>query len=758
MQDAETSRFRIGGLMMKTVYDFSVEKKFTETYKQYQNAHTAIREAKCLDVMYPAIFKDIQIGDKFAGRIQMSRVGFSPEPGGLGYYCETNAIRMILRSPDYSDELRAEMEEILAFWANETTTAKVKAAYTPAVNAALPSDNWGGEPLPAAPLYRMAGCYLDYDKLMEYGIPGLKKLAAEKKELAMQNGGDVELFTGMEMALDVFANCCYAYRDQALALMKTVDDADEIENLSMIAKTLENIAVKKPETMREAMQLHWLYTLICGSYNYGRLDVILGDFLARDLENNVLDMDQAQVLFNGLWRLIIDRKTTWNGRVILGGKGRRNEKYADVVAMLGMEASRVMKDIEPQLTLRIYDGMDPKLMEKALQVIGEGCTYPMLYNDDVNIPAVSNAFRIDMEEAEDYVPFGCGEYVINHKSYGTPNGVINLLKCLEVTLRNGRDGLNGKQTGIETGKFEDFKTFDELLAAYKKQVEYFVDALAKQEEIEYTVTGEAAPFLFISMLYDDCMERGKGIFAGGVKYLGGTIETYGNINTSDSLTAIKHVVYDKKLLTPSQLLTILDADFEGYETEKSWLDNAPKYGNDIAEADDIAKIVHEHICNTVRDEINKVNLHSYLVVIINNSANTTMGKVTAASADGRKKGLHMANANNPWGGNDKNGLSAMLNSLVKLRPDIHAGAVQNMKFSPELFANDGVIVKSVLKTYFENGGTQAMISVVNKNDLEQAMIHPEKYGNLFVRVGGFSARFVELEKAVQKEILSRTHY
>ena len=118
----------------------------------------------------------------------------------------------------------------------------------------------------------------------------------------------------------------------------------------------------------------------------------------------------------------------------------------------------------------------------------------------------------------------------------------------------------------------------------------------------------------------------------------------------------------------------------------------------------------------------------------------------------------MANGNNPMGGCDVSGLTAMLNSLVKLTPDLHAGAVQNMKLSPELFQNGGKLADSILKAYFASGGTQAMVSVVSRGDLERAMVHPEEYGNLFIRVGGFSARFVELERAVQLEILSRTLY
>lgn len=725
---------------MAGIYDFSVEKKVTETYKAFREAHPALRELKCLRQMYPAVFLPIEEADVFAGRIRMPMIGVSPEPGGLGYYCDKPGMRE--RMEGLCGEQLTEAQSLLEYWAEENTNFKVRAAYPAHIAQALPSDAWEQEPLAAAPLYRMAGTYLDYDKLLRLGIPGLKEDIAARA----QKGGDAALFEAMLGALDLLADCCLHYRQQALRLHKPA-----------LADALLAITRRAPATLREAMQLMWLYALISGTINYGRLDDVFGDFLAKDLENGTLNEDEAQLLWNGLWQLMADRHTTWNGRVILGGRNRRNIPHADRAALFALEATRQVKEIEPQLSLRVYAGMDPRLVEKALQCIREGRTYPILYNDDVNVPAVARAFDIPENEAQDYVPFGCGEYILNHRSVGSPNGIINLLKVLELTLRNGRDGLTGRQLGPQTGEFADFETFEQLWDAYAKQIEYYVSALAEQEAIEYRIAGETAPFLYVSMLYDDCIARGKGIFDGGVPYLGGTVETYGNINTADSLTAIKTLVYEQRKVKPEELLAALDADFENQEPLRQLLKRAPKYGNDDEAADAMACRVHEHICRAVRDQARGVGLDSYLVVIINNSANTTLGKQTAASPDGRHSRQYMANANNPFGGNDQKGLTAMLNSLVKLRPDLHAGAVQNMKFSPELFQGS-CVARSVLQTYFGQGGTQAMISVVRRGDLEAAMAHPEDYSHLFVRVGGFSARFVTLEKAVQQEILSRTLY
>jgi pyruvate-formate lyase len=262
----------------------------------------------------------------------------------------------------------------------------------------------------------------------------------------------------------------------------------------------------------------------------------------------------------------------------------------------------------------------------------------------------------------------------------------------------------------------------------------------------------------LSLLYDDCIKNNKPIFEGGIRYLGGTLETYGNTNAADSLMTIKQLVFDEKRIPQAALPDILKANFEGFAIERAIMKKVAKYGNDNTEADAMLLRVHNHICNFTREQAIKVGLHHYLVVIINNHANTILGRKTHASADGRGAFCPMANANAPSSGEDKNGLTSMLNSIVKPPTNIHAGSVQNIKFSRELFNQQRDVTKVLLDTYFDGGGSQAMITVLGKDDLKNAMKNPEQYQNLMVRVGGFSARFVELDKDVQEEILARTLY
>jgi pyruvate-formate lyase len=289
-------------------------------------------------------------------------------------------------------------------------------------------------------------------------------------------------------------------------------------------------------------------------------------------------------------------------------------------------------------------------------------------------------------------------------------------------------------------------------------VEYHLEQIAKAHAVEYEIESETASFLYASMLYDDCLERGKSLVDGGARYRGAVVESMGLVNAADCLAAIRKLVYENERFSPEELLTMLEADWEGYERERRLFLNAPKYGNDDPYADTMLCRVSEHACRATMAQAPKVGFDYMLLVNINNFAHVTIGKETGATPDGRRAGAPIANGNGPTAGTDRSGVTAFLNSIVKPACDIHAGYVHNMKFGKKLFRDNRAKLEALLETYFGGGGTQAMITVVGREDLENAMREPEKYPNLIVRVGGFSARFVDLEPEIQKDIIRRTYY
>lgn len=732
--------------MTQRLTDYEYVLAFTAAYQETEQAPIALREARCLAVAARYLYLPPQQGDRLCGRLAIAPVGFSSEPllaRSVGFYWDPKLLAAIQASPEYTPAQKHELEAITAFWQQEETRRKVRARFPVYMQQALPEDIYWEHSEVAFPLYRMVGIYLDYEKLLYLGLPGL---AAQVRQ-AVQTAQDKALFEGLELALDILCQVCLGYAQEAFAFGNET-----------LGQALTALTQRAPHTFLEAAQLAWLYSLASGALNYGRMDVYLGSFLARDLDAKNLCEAEALDILCGLWRLIDARKTVFHGRVVIGGKGRPNEADADRFALLAIEASRRVREAEPQLSLRFYPGQNPALMQKALDCIGTGCTYPMLYNDEPNIAAARNIFRVSEAEAEDYMMFGCGEYVLNHRSFGTPNGVLNMLKALELTLSGGIDLLTGAPRGVRCKGLAGYADFEELYAAYQQQLLYYVEILAQQQALQYRVVAETAPFLYMSLLYDDCLARGKAIFDGGLRYLGGTLETYGNVNSANSLFAIRELVFHQKKIAPSTLLAALKANFVGYERERGLLQQAEKYGNDLDGVDELAADLHRFVCLATLKQAARCGLHSYAVVLINNEANTILGRFTAASADGRGRGEPMANANNPAGGTDTNGLTAMLNSLVKLDTLFHAGAVQNMKFSRRMFHEKRPVLEAVLSTYFKNGGQQAMISVLSPEELEDAVTHPEHHQSLMVRVGGFSARFVTLSPDVQREIISRTLY
>lgn len=738
------------------------ELDFTRAYKEArrQCSHPAQLELACLRAQFPAILHEIEDNDLIAGRIQYGAVGLGiqHQTGGFGYFIDEEKVTQTLVSEPGSKAYREGLHELLCFWRSECTGAKVMAGMPADVREALPSDVWDKFPLPATPILRMAGTYLDFDKLVRVGIPGLCQemeahLARERAE-----GGDPVLFECALGALDHFKEVCLFYRAQAEEKAAAEADPKRKKELSRIAASLGAITQWAPASFHEALQLAWLYSLLAPAIELGRVDVYLGDWYVHDIDNDVITGDEALAMMQCFFRHVDHLNCETDGRVIVGGYGRRNPENADRLCLVAMEACRTVHEILPQFTLRFNKETPKPVWEAALRCIEEGRTYPLLYNDDKLIPCIMQAYGVDRRRAESYVPLGCGEIEFDHYSIHTPSGALNALKILEIAMRGGFEPIGRRPFGPQTPGLADCKTFEEFYGIYKLHLDYYISAEARFEKYQYEKTGQLHSFLYVTMLYDGCCERGRAIFDGGCASLNGTLEVYGLVNAADSLTAIKKLVFEDKTLTAGELLYILDENYQGFERERRLMMDCPKYGNDAAVADAMVVDLQSYICAGISEMAPKTGLDTNLAVVINNDQNTTLARWAGASPDGRKAGTPYANANGPSSGSDRNGLTALLNSLLKMPQDNNAGTVQNLRLSREVWDAAPEKMDILLESYFDRGGVQLMVTVVGKDALANAMKDPEQYKDLMVRIGGFSARFVDLPKDVQQEIFDRVTY
>lgn len=729
----------------------TIMEQYTETHKSCVSLPKELREAACLRILYPTLFRKISTQDLIAGRIDFLPIGFGSvtSEGGVGHYCVFKKLRAFQEKLDEAGRKRVDI--LYAYWLDHD----VKTLFGRDV---LTDDTIGmfiDCEFPMIATARLSGMMPDYPKLLDKGIGGMRKDIREKVAKQPNNN----FYKAALECLDLFTDCASHLQEDALEQM-TDCDPQRAGELKRIYDGLEKIKTDKPDTFHEAMQLCWLYALLAGVINYGRLDDYLGPFLVADLEAGRLTDAEAYRYIHSLWTMIENRRTTVNGRIIVGGRGRKHPAEADVFLHYAMKVAKNTRYVEPQFTLRLDKDTSETIWDEALDALGAGATYPTLYNDDVNIPAVAYGMRIDEKAAEQYVPFGCTEFVIQGQSTGTPNICINLLKLLTIFMNGGIDPIDGKNKAgvVRIQPLETYETFEAFYAGYKELLDHYLDLSVRAQYYSYQLMNKYVGFLFAGMLTDDCIERGKALLDGGVRYLGGTNETYGNINTSDSLQAIKDLVYDKKKYTLRELHTAMLANFEGYGLLRKDCLACDKYGNDLDTADGMANDLYEFVAKGVRDRGIAIGMQYFLIVISNNQLNTEWGNRTGASPDGRLSGMYMNPANNPQGGANKSGPTALLNSLSRFDAKYHGGSVQNIKFSPAIFNENRDVIKSLFKTYFAKGGCHLMVTVVDKGVLEDAVAHPEKYPDLIVRVSGFSAVFVDLSPNIQEELLSRVLY
>lgn len=725
---------------------------FTDIYKDCSH-DIYLREARCVDFQLKNILEPVDETDVIAGRMEHDFVGFSSQYGGIyTYYFNEYAFKKAYEEcyADLSEAERFQLEAIEAFWVRENTAQKLKIRFAEEHGCEL------GNSYKSHGFYnadcRVAGTNLDFHKLMEKGFDGLD---AEIDAAAKKNG-EKPFYAALKQWIESLRDACAMYRDNARDM--AAKHPEHKERFEAMAEALDHIRHNPPATLLEGVQLMWLYSVSCDLMNYSRADDYLGDLYVNDLKAGRLTEEQAVEIVLGLYKHFKEIDKVHDCRVIIGGRGRKNPEAADQLAIVFMEASRRFKETVPQLTLRYYKGMDEQVFQKAMQVNGEGCTFPIIYSDETNIPAVCKVYDVPEKEAEQYVPFGCGEYVLVGLSTGTPNNGVNLLKALEITLHNGWDPYFKVQCGLKTGAPDTFDSFEKLYDALLEQLKGPVELLAAHKRMNYRIAGEEAPYLHQSLLMDDCIDKGLALLEGGVRYLNASSEVFGIISGADSLSAIKKLVYDDKVMTLSQLVHILDCNFEGFEDERKMMLGAPKYGNDDDYADAIATKLFADMSDLTMAAGEKAGLHKYSIVSVNNSMSAEWGNFCEASACGRYRGSALANANGASIGADKNGITALLNSMSKFDSSKHVGVINNIRFTKELFTGSQAKVEMLLKAFYETGGVQTNICVIGKDDLEQAMAHPENYQNLLVRIGGFSARFVTLHPVVQREIIARTTY
>lgn len=606
----------------------------------------------------------------------------------------------------------------------------------------------------------------DYATILSDGVGGILEKIHSSMEKYVDDQEKTTFLKSTEIAITAFGKMIAQYGEEA---RKTAQNADETqqEQLLIAADICDRISVKKPETFREALQLVWLIYIAFqyeGRYAMalGRMDQYLYPYYKRDIESGILTREFAKSLIECTLYKIGENRYFGSDDVVniaIGGIKPDGSEGINELSYILLEAVRDCGIAGPNLSARLHSGMPDQFLDECLKVIGTGIGYPALMNDDVNIAALHRC-GYELEDCRNYCMVGCVENFLPGQQPPWSDGRFNSPMYLELALNDGCSWQTGVQLGPHTGRPSEIASMEEFLEKLHIQMkagaaEYM--ALFRNENDRFNRKNYTQPFL--SGLSDSCIELGLDINDGGTKYPSVHGPACMGIGTmADSLAAIEQLVFVEKRITLSELRDALAVDFEGYEDLQQALLAAPKYGNNDDRADRYAVWHMDEHADLFEDYRTPDGGRIY-IAMASNINNIPAGMEVAATADGRKCGEPLSDAASPMHGMDKKGPTATVLSTTK--PDYTkaaCGTVLNQKYSPSVFKDDEKRAKlaALIRVYFARGGQEMQVNSVSRETLKDAMEHPENYKSLVVRVSGFSAFYVTLDREVQEDILKRT--
>jgi len=447
----------------------------------------------------------------------------------------------------------------------------------------------------------------------------------------------------------------------------------------------------------------------------------------------------------------------WLMNCIVAGQYADGSDATTDVSYLFVEIMHEMSLLMPTLAVRVHKNTPPEFINKVAEVLRYGQGEPMIYNDDAIIPGFV-ALGLPIEVARDYSNDGCWETLIQGKSHFSYAHVMNI-RAIEWVLNRGISQHNQALEGLDTGALEELETFEDFYQAYRKQVNSYIDRQCKTRLDNYGLSYMIAPDPLMSSIMDDCVEKGSDVSQDVARSVFHPILATGLSAPADSLMVIKKLVYEKKLVTLTELRDVLLANWEGNEDLRATaLNRVPRFGNDIDEVDDIAVRVLNDFADYVTEWNNK-HTRIYFVSGIGTFENyAALGRDISATPDGRYRGDALAPNYSPMPGVDINGPTAAIKSATK--PDLlrfYSGTPLDLSINSHDVEGDAGIVRlaGLIQSFCDLNGQIMTITSTNVKDLEDAKIHPEKHRGLRVRMGGLSAYFIAMSPVQQDNIIKR---
>ena len=639
-----------------------------------------------------------------------------------------------------------------------------------------------------------------YNTAIRKGFGAIRDEAGEKMRRMEEDGiygTDIDkyyFYKAVAIVCEGMINFTKRYALKVEEMAEAETRPERKAELLKMADCLNHVTEKPARTFMEALQGLFLYQ-ICLSLegnlhgmSWGRLDQYLGDFYERDIAEGTVTPEYAQELLDLFYLKLAEMNKFWgdmgeNGQpgytsgqlITIGGVDPdTGEDATNEVTYMCLQSSGRLVLHDPPQALRVHKGTPDSLWEAAIETNRICGGVPSFENDEIIIPSLLDR-GLSERSARNYCAIGCVEPGGTGDEWPACGGTgsasyFNLVNTLWIAINNGtnpkkvvnhftQEEYPPRQTGLPTGFLYEMNSMDEVVDAYRKQIEFFVKwHVTLTNNFEY-VARNVIPLPVVSCTMDGCMEKGADVMWGGARYNSTGLAGVGIGNVADSLQMIDHLCFKTKKCTTKELLDALLADWEGYEDLRSYVKNqAPHYGNGDPEADkyaDIAASIFADAVNRSTGPRGRWSAGMYPV-----TTNVAFGRQTQATPDGRKTGEPLADGISPVQQMDRNGPTCVLASVGSIgQRQFPNGTLLNMKFSPSCMNGADSVRKlvSLLKTYFfDMLGMEVQINIVSAETMRAAQKDPEAYKNLVVRIAGFSVYFVEMHTSGQNDLISRT--
>ena len=620
-------------------------------------------------------------------------------------------------------------------------------------------------------------------KIFRTGLLDLKEEIAEslaKTDLVNDPEGvdKRDELRAMDIVCDAMIRYAERYAERLEELAAEEKDPVRKKELEKMAAICRRVPAHAPTTVHEALQHYWFIHLGVvtelnpwDSFNPGRLDQSLYPLYKKQLEEGTVTQEEVYEMLQSFWvkfnnhpsppkvGVTAEESNTYTDFCLInvGGVKEDGSDGVNEMSYILLDVIREMRLLQPSSMIQVSKKNPDRFIRAAVEIIKTGFGQPSVFNTDALVQEMLRAGK-DVRDARNGGCSGC----VETGAFGTEayilTGYFNLPKILELTLNDGFDKRTGKQIGLKTGTATDYRTYEELFAAYKAQVQHFMRIKLTGNNIIERIFMKYMPVPFLSVLIEDCIRNGKDYMCGGARYNSSYVQGVGLGSITDMLTALRYHVYDKKTIAMETMEKALANDFKGFEElQYQLVYHTPKYGNDDDYADEQEVQVFDMYYDVLSGHKSPRGA-DYRVNMLPTTCHVYFGKVTGATPDGRNAWKVLSEGISPVQGADTNGPTAVIRSAAKIDHIKTGGTLLNQKFTPSLLSTEEGCNNLVhlIRAYFRMDGHHIQFNVVDADTLREAQKHPEDYRDLIVRVAGYSDYFNDLGEDLQNEIICRT--